>query len=298
MIKKKVLLTGASGSMGYEAFKELLRRREDYDIVLLLLPAKREKKLFKRFVKGKDPYPVGQKGVVKIPGIKIVWGDLTDYQDVLNAVDGIDFVLHPAAMIPPAADHDPIAAKAVNYTGTVNIIKGIRKQPNPVKFIYISSISVYGDRLGVIHRCRVGDPVKPSVYDYYAVSKLAAERAVIESGLEYWAVLRQTYIAIPGVMGLMNPIMFHQPLDTRIELINNEDAGYGLVQCLECPDEFYGRIYNMGGGPECRVVYSDYIERMMNILGLGDYRKIMERNWFATRNFHCSITISVTGDRH
>jgi len=43
----------------------------------------------------------------------------------------------------------------------------------------------------------------------------------------------------------------------------------------------------MGGGPSCRVVYKDYLERMMKIFGLGDYRKIMPLNWFALRNFHC-----------
>jgi len=76
-------------------------------------------------------------------------------------------------------------------------------------------------------------------------------------------------------------------LNTHIELITKESAGYGLAQCVEAPDEFYGRVYNMGGGPSCRVVYKDYLERMMSVYGLGDYRKIMPLNWFASRNFHC-----------
>jgi len=38
MKKQKVLLTGASGSMGGEAFKELYKRKDKYDIVLFLLP--------------------------------------------------------------------------------------------------------------------------------------------------------------------------------------------------------------------------------------------------------------------
>ena len=41
-----------------------------------------------------------------------------------------------------------------------------------------------------IHWGRVGDPIKPSMFDYYAVSKVAAERYVIESGLKYWVSLR------------------------------------------------------------------------------------------------------------
>ena len=36
---------------------------------------------------------------------------------------------------------------------------------------------------------------KPSVGDFYATTKMAAERALIESGLKYWVSIRQTYIA-------------------------------------------------------------------------------------------------------
>jgi hypothetical protein len=43
----------------------------------------------------------------------------------------------------------------------------------------------------------------------------------------------------------------------------------------------------MGGGPSCRVVFLEYIERMTKMLEMGDYRKIMKRHWFALRNFHC-----------
>jgi nucleoside-diphosphate-sugar epimerase len=276
MAKKKVLLTGASGSMGGEAFRELLKRKDRYNIVLLLLPYRQIKKAFAKYE--------GQEG------IKIVWGDLCSFDDVLKAVNGVDYILHPAALIAPEADKNPTLCKKINYGGTQNIIAAIKKQPSngdEIRLVYISSVAAYGDRLPPIHMVRVGDPLKPSVGDLYATTKIAAERAVIESGLKYWVVLRQTYIAVPNVLSLLDPILFHQPVNTHIELITNEDAGYGLVQTIKAPDDFYGKVYNMGGGPACRVVFKDYIERMMNIFGIGDYRKIMHLNWFALRNFHC-----------
>jgi len=274
--KKKVLLTGASGSMGGEAFKELLRRRDKYDVVLLLRPSSRNKKLFRKYQ--------GQEGV------RIVWGDLRNPEDVLKAVDGVDHVLHPAAFIAPAADRNPPECRRINLGGTQNIIAAIKQQPDNgdhVRLVSVASVAMYGDRLPPIHMLKVGDPLKPSVGDFYATTKMAAERAVIESGLKYWAVLRQTYIAIPNALSLMDPIMFHQPLNTHIELVTSEDSGYALVQTLEAPDDFYGRVYNIGGGPSCRVVFRDYIERMFQLFGLGDYRKAMRPNWFALRNFHC-----------
>jgi nucleoside-diphosphate-sugar epimerase len=276
MAKKKVLLTGASGSMGGEAFKELLRGRDKYDTVLLLRPSVKNKKAFAKYE--------GQEG------LRIVWGDLCNFDDVLEAVNGVDHVLHPAALIAPAADHDPQLTRRTNFDGTKNIVEAIKKQPNNgdnVRLVSICSVAAYGDRLPPVQWIRVGDPLRPSVGDYYSVTKIAAERKVIESGLKYWASMRQTFIAIPNVYSLMDPIMFHQPPNTHFEIITGEDAGYGLVQTLECPDDFYGRVYNMGGGPSCRLLYSDYLRDFMKIFGLGDYRKILPRNWFCVRNFHC-----------
>ena len=276
MPNKKVFLTGASGSMGSEAFHELLRRKDQYDVVLLVRPSNQNREAFARYERQK--------------GIRIVWGDLCNFDDVLEAVNGVDYVLHPAALIAPEADKNPPLCRRINCGGTENIITAIREQPNNgdnIRFVYISSVAAYGDRLPPIHMVRVGDPLKPSVGDFYATTKIAAERAVIESGLKYWAIMRQTYIAIPNALSLLDPILFHQPVNTHIELITSEDAGYGLVQTVEATDDFYCKVYNMGGGPACRVVFKDYIERMMNIFGLGDYRKIMPLNRFALRNFHC-----------
>jgi nucleoside-diphosphate-sugar epimerase len=276
MTKRKVLLTGASGSMGSEAFKELIRMQEKYDIVLLLQPSRRKNRYFKKYEHQS--------------GIEIVWGDLCNQNDVLRAVKDIDFVLHTAALIPPAADCNPQLCSRVNFDGTKNLISAVLCQPNKggnIRFVYISSVAVYGDRLPPFHIVEVGEPLRPSVGDFYATTKMAAEKEVIESDLKYWAVLRQTYIAIRNAMTLLDPIMFHQPLNTHIELITNQDAGYGLVKTLEAPDDFYGKVYNMSGGPSCRVIYEEYLERMMKIFHLGDYRKIMDPKWFALRNFHC-----------
>ncbi len=293
VIKKKVLLTGASGSMGHEAFKELWRRRDRYDMVLLLLPAKYDKELFR-------PYEA-EAGIQSIPGpgvvesksgdLKIVWGDLTHYADVLEAVNGIDHILHPAAVVAPAADHNPALAAKVNVGSTVNLIKAINAQPGGaerITMVSVGSVAAYGDRLPPVALIRTGDPMMPCIFDFYAVSKIKAERILIESGIRHWVSIRQSFIAIPEVMSLMDPIMFHQPLEQHIEMCTKSDAGYGLVQTLEqdLDSDFWCRVYNQSGGPSCRFIYIDYIEKVMNLLGLGDYRRIMERNWFCLRNFH------------
>lgn len=276
MSRTRVLLTGASGSMGNEAFQELLRRSDRVQTRLLLRPSAVNKKRF-------APYEGRQ-------GLEIVWGDVTELDDVCRAVEGVEFVLHAAAMISPAADRAPEQSRRINAGGAAHLVEAIRRQPrggDDIRFVFVGSVAQYGDRLPPHHRINVGDPLMPSVHDYYALSKCEAETTVIESGLRGWASLRQTYIAIPDTFSLLDPIMFHQPLDQHIELITSRDAGYGLVQCIEAGDDFWGRIYNMSGGPACRVTYQEYIDHVFRIVGLGDHRRVFERNWFATRNFHC-----------
>ena len=68
--------------MGNAALKELLKseRSTEHDIVILDLPSERSRKRLKPFE--------------NTAGLEIVWGDLTNYNDVLKCVSGADYVLH------------------------------------------------------------------------------------------------------------------------------------------------------------------------------------------------------------
>ena len=277
MDKTHIFLTGVGGTMGGSTLRELLKHdhASNYEIVGLDLPTPTNKKKLESYEKR--------------PNFRMVWGDLTCYEDVLKAVDGADFVLHPAAFISPAADHNPELAWRVNTGSVENILRAINAQPDPnaVKLVTIGTVAATGDRLPPIHVGRTGDPLKPSIFDIYACSKIAAERLVAESGLRYWASLRQTYITTP--QAITDPIMYHQPLNTCIELCTEHDAGLVLANVVKYnpPDDFWRRFYNIGGGPRARFTYLEYLEKVFHSLGVGDIRKVFEPNWFALRNFHC-----------
>jgi nucleoside-diphosphate-sugar epimerase len=273
MPEKTVFLTGATGSMGGSALRHLLRQGR-CRVVVLVRPSARNREVMK-------PYE-------QEPGLTVVWGDLTEYEDVLRCVTGAQVVLHPAAFIAPAADHDPPMAWKINVGSARNIVRAIQAQPDPdaVRLINVGTVAATGDRLPPIHVGRTGDPLKPSIFDMYACSKIEAERIVAESGLKHWVSCRQTYIATSRQ--IQDPIMFHQPIQTCIELCTEHDAGLLLANACEddLPEEFWRRFYNIGGGPGCRTVFATYLERTMELFGI-EYRKVVDRNWFATRNFHC-----------
>ena len=277
MPKRTVFITGVTGSMGGAGLQELLRRRERFDLVTLARPSAANKRLLHE--------------LEQQPGVRVVWGDLTSYADVLACVTGADIVLHPAAMIAPAADHHPAAARAVNVGSMQNILRAIKAQPDPdrVKLVNIGSVAMTGDRLYPIHVGRTGDPMKPSIYDAYACSKIDAELLVAESGLKYWVSCRQTFIAVPDSLALMDPIMYHQPLQTCIEFCTDHDAGLLLANvCEDGVDEsFWRNFYNIGGGERARVTFLELMEEVFTALGLGRPEQLAQRNWFALRNFHC-----------
>ena len=227
MPKKTIALTGASGNMGFQGFKELYARKGQYDIVLLL---RRSRKNEKKFAPWKND-----------PAVRIVWGDLTKYEDVLELVTGADYVLHVGGMVSPAADYYPVTTLRTNITAAENIVRAVKSQPDPdrVKVVYIGTVAETGDRNPPIHWGRTGDPINISVYDHYAISKVRAEAIFAESGLKYWVSLRQSGILYPDLMKKMDPIMFHVPMNGVLEWATVEDSGRLLANVCgeDIPDK-------------------------------------------------------------
>ena len=86
-------------------------------------------------------------------------------------------------------------------------------------------VAEYGDRLPPVHVGRTGDPLIPSLFDHYAITKVRGELAVMQSRIKHRVSLRQTFIMIPDLFSLMDPIMFHQPINSFME--NYHRQGFG-----------------------------------------------------------------------
>lgn len=278
--RKTVFLTGASGNMGREGLKYLLEKRDRFRVVALVLPTKSDRRILSAWDGD--------------PDLTVVWGDLTNYEDVLKGVTGADYVLHVGGMVSPLADCDSKLTARVNIGGIRNILRAIRAQPDPdrIKLVYIGSVAQTGDRNPPLHWGRTGDPIRISRFDCYAVTKTIAEREVIESGLRYWVSLRQTAILHANRVHpvRLDPIMFHVPLRGVFEWITAEDSGRLLANVCadDVPEHFWRRIYNIGGGAGCRVTNYEFLLSAFAALGLGKrhLEALFDPQWFALRNFH------------
>ena len=268
--------------MGFETFKLLWEKRDRFDIVLLLRPSGNNKRKFRRYLREADSVKRGA------GSLRIVWGDALKREDVIEACRGIDWCLHTMALISPEADRQPEMAELINARATRYLVEAIEAQdPDHIKFVHIGTIAEYGDRLAPVHVGRTGDPVVPSVFDYYALSKISGELAVMQSRIKHRVSLRQTFIMIPELFSLMDPILYHQPLETLMENITARDSGRLMANCLDIPDDsnFWGEYYNISGGPECRISFLEFLDRIYSMLGIRMTR-VMERKWFALKNFH------------
>ena len=109
MFKNKILLiTGGTGSFGNAVLKRFL----ESDIAEIRIFSRDEKKqddMRKRFTN---------------PKLKFYIGDVRDYQGVLNATRGVDYIFHAAALKQvPSCEFHPMEAVKTNILGTENVLE-------------------------------------------------------------------------------------------------------------------------------------------------------------------------------
>lgn len=270
----KVLVTGAFGNVGRSTVAALSERGDE--VTILEADTGRNRRLARRLV--------SELGTKDRPAYsRVVFGDVRDPATVSRAVAGQDAVIHLAAIIPPAADHHPELARSINVGGTKALLGAIAEQGGPApRFVLASSIAAYGDRLDN-YWIRATDPLAPSPGDEYGKTKVEAEALVRSSGLPF-CILRLTYIVWRKKLA-RDPLMFHMPLSTRIEICHTEDTGRAFASAAANP-EAIGRTFDIGGGESCRTSYRDYLDAMFRLFGLGGFGSVPEAA-FARSGFHC-----------
>ena len=105
---KSVLITGGTGSFGKAFVKKVL---EDDQVSKLVVFSRDELKQFEMAEE------------LNSPKLRYFLGDIRDYQRLLRATDGIDVIVHAAAMKQiPAAEYNPMEAIKTNVIGAENIV--------------------------------------------------------------------------------------------------------------------------------------------------------------------------------
>ncbi len=109
---------------------------------------------------------------LSLPNFEFIEGDIRDYSTCINALNGIDYVSHQAALGSiPRSIADPITTNQVNIDGFLNVLTAVKNSKDVKRFIYAASSSTYGDSkdLPKIEGFE-GKPLSP-----YAVTKAVNE---------------------------------------------------------------------------------------------------------------------------
>ena len=205
---------------------------------------------------------------------------LQNQNDINKICHNQNVVIHLAALIPPVADEKPDLAYQINTVGTEKLIRSLEKHSTGAFVIYSSSISVYGDRVQNPY-ITINDELNPSPRDEYAVTKIKAENIVKNSRLD-WTIFR-----LSAIMGghKMSKLMFHQPLETSLEITTYEDTARAFVHSIKKQEQLSKKIFNLGGGERCRIIYKELLSRSFKIFGLG--KPNFHPKAFVDKNFHC-----------
>jgi len=147
------LVTGGAGFIGSHIAEELLRRGHRVRVVDSLITGKR-------------------RNLEPLHGVEFLEGDLADLSVAQRAVDGMEYVLHQAA-IPsvPRSVKDPLTSNRANIDASLNVLVAAR-DAGVKRLVYAGSSSAYGDTETLPKREDM--PTKP--LSPYALQKLVVEQ--------------------------------------------------------------------------------------------------------------------------
>ena len=263
----KILVTGAGGFLGFHILKLFEKQKKNYQ-------------LFAQYNKKK---PFGLKKTTKL-----IKTDLTK----INFTDHYDLIIHCASKTPVNSQNDKII-----YYENINSLKTILKKISFDKFVFMSSVSVYGSHRGIVLNERT--KFKPN--DSYAKSKIKCEKL-----LEVFSKKKRKKIFVfrlPAAVGykshsnFISNIMkaYKENINNLISVSNKEDLFNNTVHTKEIfnfikivvnrKTRFFYNVFVLGA--------KDAIS-LKNLISIYDkfFKKKIKFNFIENKNKNNLINIS------
>lgn len=264
---KKVLVTGAAGTVGVYVAKYLLAEGK-YEVTLLDLKNKTVFNRLKRFKKRAN----------------IIYGDVTDRVLMEALVKDHDYIIHLASSRVPLADMKSGLANVIDYEGSENIIRAITYYNPKCHLFYASTTSMYKD----IKNPSVKSKINLTEFDYFDNAKFKTEKLIKEKLKNY------TIYRVPLVLcdPLEENFIYHINKNDEINFITKEDCAYAFVKGINYTDKLNKKTYNLAN--EESIIYKKLLNKILEINGIS-WKFIMSR-LFVEKNYYspvCSDTFEL-----
>ncbi len=221
----KILVTGATGKVGSRFVPRLLAK--GHDVSILVRDAAKASTLAEL-------------------GAQVVIGDLFNADTLPPAVEGMDAVIHLAALFRTFTDNEGIVK--TNHEGTVALANAAMTA-GVKRFIFVSTGNVYSS--GYKHPAKEDDPVDINNPRAYSSSKIAAEQELLSlhknTGFDV-RVLRLGFVYgdkdphIEEIIPLLKKMKRHS--GSRMHMVHHLDVAQALILLLNT-NGLNGEIFNV-----------------------------------------------------
>ena len=241
---KKVLVTGAAGCLGKLVLKYLLSEGK-YEVTAVDLKNKKAHKVLRRYKRR----------------VNVIYGDITDPILMDALVKEHDYIIHLATVKPTLSILNKKICREIDYKGSENIIRAITFYNPKCFLIYPSTTVVYGKKEKPVS---VKDKVDIKELDEYSKTKYEIENLIKEK-LNNYVIYR-----IPTVLADVDEdFLYNTPLNNETEFISADDTAYALVKTINQSEQVNKKIYNLGGGKNCRTTFRKLLIRILETKGLS-----------------------------
>jgi len=254
---KVILVTGGTGSFGKKFIEVMLK---EYQPAKLIVFSRDEQKQHEMRQAGFDH-----------PNLRYFIGDIRDAARLRRAFEGVDFVVHAAALKQvPACEYNPMEAVKTNILGSSNVID--------------AALDAGVERVIALSTDKAVNPI-----NLYGATKLAAEKLFVQSNA--YAGGRQSRFAcvrygnVVGSRGSVVPVFLRQREEGVMTITDERMTRFwitleqGVRFVIRCLEEMHGGEVFVPKIPSMKVVDLARVvapEAEINVIGIRPGEKLHE----------------------
>lgn len=234
----KILLTGATGFLGFRTLEKLVERADVESIIAAGRTLKSANK-------------------VNHPKVQYHLGDLCDKTFVDKIVQGVDHIIHAAALSSPWGENEMF--EAANVQTQRNLIVAAQ-QHSIDKYVFISTPSLYFEMKDKFN-INESDPLPAKFINAYARTKREAEILLENAGIPF-VILRPRALTGRGDTVIM-PRLIRAYDEGRLRIIGNGEniadltsvanVADAIILSLKAEDGAINQIYNISNGAPVKL---------------------------------------------